>query len=108
MIEFKPTDGGLLVPDTKKKPPEEPIKKRNGFPILSGWSFTKCDSRRDYGTDDKFRRWVLENLYIIVEPGGGGIKLPGYVEDKERLTSLVDELAVALVGGVPEDWEEYT
>ena len=84
------------------------MTERKGRLVKDGWRFTKCDERHGWSHDERFRLWVLESLYIIVDPGGGGIKLPGTVENKERFLRLVDELAVELVGGVPEDWEEFT
>jgi len=79
------------------------------FPVKAGWKFSKCDAAYlEACRLEEFRMGALEALYTAVDPGGGGIKLPGHVENKERAKRLLDELAVMLVGGVPEEREENT
>ncbi len=62
----------------------------------------------DFSGDEEFRKLALEDLYIAIAPGGGGIHGVRDLEEKKRLLNLVDQLAVALVGGVPESVEEFT
>lgn len=108
------TESGLLVatdrqPQPEPSPPGEP-KIRDGFPVKAGWCCNKCGERYRQSRDEQFRMRALEDLYTAVDPGGGGIVTASDVDaaQKERLTLLLNELAVALVGGVPEGCEEYT
>ena len=79
---------------------------RNGYPVKAGWYVNKCDWRYQLRNDDGFRRFALEALYIVVDPGGGGINVD--LPDKEHCLRLLDELSALLVGGVPAGCEEYT
>jgi len=51
---------------------------------------------------------ALEDLYTAVNPGGGSLILDAARRDKDKYERLLNELAVALVGGIPEGCEEYT
>ncbi len=82
--------------------------ERDGFPVKAGWTFTKCDERYRKSDDEGFRKKALEALYIAVDPGGGQIPTGTDEEDRTRRMKLVNELAVELVGGIPEGCEEFT
>ncbi len=111
-VKFTQTDSGLIVPESKRKSPKPEAKpsvdERDGFPVKAGWVFTKCDERYRLSDDEGFRKKALEDLYIAVDPGGGWLPSGHDKEDRARWMKLVNELAVELVGGIPEGCEEYT
>jgi len=108
MADFTRTESGLIIPVPKPEPePAEP-DTRDGFPVKKGWSFSKCGQRYRQSRDEQFRMNALADLYTAIDPGGCGIRLPQDVADREKCERLLNELAVALVGGIPEGWEEYT
>lgn len=104
-MEFKETDGGIVVPVTQ---PEPVSNEKPDHQVLVGWTFSKCGARYQERDDIERRKQALEFLYTAVSPGGGRIKSPKESELEDRLTGLLDELAIELVGGVPENFEEYT
>jgi hypothetical protein len=107
--DFTRTESGLLVPVAKPEPPKETEPEvRDGFPVKAGWSFSKCGPRYNQSREDTFRMKALEDLYTAVDPGGGRIEHPRDVSDRKKCERLLNELAVALVGGIPAGCEEYT
>lgn len=105
MTDFTKTDSGLIVPATKPEPKQD---TRDGFPVKAGWHFSKCGRRYVRAQDQAFRMNALEDLYIAVHRDGRGIPIGTPTADPERCERLLNELAVELVGGVPDGWEEYT
>ena len=111
MAKFTTTPSGIVIPVEEPRPkpaPKPESEERDGFPVKPGWQFSMCDDRYCKSHDDDFRMKALEALYISVDPWGGGIKLPRHIEAKERCERLINELAVELVGGIPEGWEQFT
>ena len=98
-MQFEQTDGGLIVP---KPQPEQESVDESEFPVKAGWHFSMCDERYHKSGDEDFRMQALEALYIAVDPGGGRVH-----DGIERRLRMVHELAVELVGGVPESWKQY-
>ncbi len=81
---------------------------RDGYAVKEGWKFSMCDERYSKNRCDRFRMDALEALYIAVNPGGGRIRTKEEIESQQRCTRMLNELAVELVGGVPESWEQFT
>jgi hypothetical protein len=108
MIDFTRTESGLIVPVAKPEPKQDPEEARHGFPVKAGWTFSKCGERYRKSTNEVFRMKALEDLYTAVDPGGGHITRGKQVEVQERCERLLHELAVELIGGIPEDVEVYT
>lgn len=109
--QYTTTEGGIIIPVVEPKPETQAKSApafRNGFPIKAGWLFSMCGDIYRQSSDTEFRMKALEALYTAVDPGGGGIQLPGYIESKEHCLRLLNELAVELVGGIPQGWEQYT
>ena len=105
MSDFAETESGLIVPGSLTK--TEP-DARHGFPVKAGWTFSKCGKRYRKSEDETFRMKALEDLYTAVDPGGGRINRGKQAEDQKRCERLLNQLAVELVGGIPEDVEVYT
>ncbi len=93
------------MPVAKPEPKRDP---RHEFPVKAGWTFSKCGQRYRQSTHEAFRRKALEDLYTAIDPGGGRINRGKEAEDQERCERLLNQLAVELVGGIPEDVEVYT
>lgn len=85
-----------------------PIKD---FPVLEGWVYSACGDRY-YKRDDKdVLKEALEQLYIAISPGGGGIcnfEDPVRGARRVRMLNSINQLATDLVGGIPAGREEYT
>jgi hypothetical protein len=104
-MEFITTDGGIAIP---RPEPEKQLQDELKFPVRAGWNYSKCGDRYYKSDDAVFRMQALEALYIAVSPGGGRVVIGEDADRRKRLTTLIDQLAVELVGGVPEGFEEYT
>jgi hypothetical protein len=100
------TAGGIFIATTE--PDESPKPKADQHPVLKGWVFTKCGDRYTRSEDLAFRKEALERLYIAADPGGGRLLSREAKEAKRKVIDLIDQLAVELVGGVPEGFEQYT
>jgi hypothetical protein len=92
-VDYIKTDGGIFIPE---------------LPILKGWTCDKTGQRYRERNNLEFRKDALERLYIIVNPGGGIMINPIDKTKKDLLKHMIDQLAVELVGGKPEDFVEYT
>lgn len=98
---------GIVVP-VEKPPAPVVTEKPSEPPKLKGWSYSKCGDRYYKSEDVAFRKRAIEDLYIAVDPGGSGIMRNDDGGRRERLLKMIDALAIELVGGVPEGFEEYT
>ena len=48
-------------------------------------------------------------MYTIANPGGmKTMRHPESIKNEDRLTELIDEISVILLGGVPNSFSEYT
>lgn len=106
--EFYLTDGGLAIPVAKAEEPDVKQEDPPELPVVKGWVCSHCDSRRQVLGDEHFIRYAIENLYIVAKGKcdyGVGGKDP---ERLAKLTEAINMLAVDLVGGVPEEFEEFT
>ena len=107
--DFVETESGLLVPDPEPKSDAGLDEEtRDGFPVLKDWNYSKCGDRYSNARETDFRKRALEDLYTAVDPGGGRLLRERDKEDEARLTRLLNELSVALVGGIPNGCEEFT
>lgn len=106
-MKWQQTTSGIVLPADKPAPLPAPEKPSNPQK-LKGWSYSKCGDRYYKSEDMAFRKKALEDLYIAVDPGGSGIMRNDDEERRERLLKMIDALAIELVGGVPEGFEEYT
>ena len=108
MTDFDKTEGGIYVP--AEKPESEPTadSEQPEYPVKKGWTFSKCDDRYYQSDDVEFRKQAIEVLHIAIDPGGGRVWLPGQKERRNRMMSLLNELSVELVGGIPEVSEQFT
>lgn len=104
-MEFVTTEGGIAIP---RPEPEKKSQDKPQLPVRAGWNYSKCGDRYHKSDDAVFRMQALESLYIAVSPGGWRVVIGDEAERRQRLTALIDTLAVELVGGVPEGFEEYT
>ena len=86
----------------------ESLNDLDGFPIKADWIVSKCGQRYRQSEDKTFRMNALADLYTAVDPGGGLINSGKQAEVQERCERLINELAVELVGGIPEGVEQYT
>jgi len=75
-------------------------------PVCDDWTYSRADERWLHRDNIHFQKEALEMLYIAASHSGG-ICLRTR-EESQRLESMVDELAVALVGGIPHSYEELT
>jgi hypothetical protein len=104
-MEFTETSGGIVIP---RPEPETQVEDQPQLPVRVGWNYSKCGERYYKSDNEAFRMEALEALYIAVSPGGGRILSGDSADRVKRLTGLIDQLAVELVGGVPESAEEWT
>ena len=112
-MDFTKTESGLIVPVADPVADPVPVtdtepETRDGFPIKAGWIFSKCGDRYRQSADEAFRMKALEDLYTAIDPGGGVIKRGEEAEVQNRCERLLHELAVELIGGIPEECEVYT
>ena len=96
MNEYAKNESGIFVPIQQEE--ENPKRK---YPVKSGWFFSMMEDYFDAETDE-YRMKALEMLYTA------NVKQRRLFRDGdyEQRRDLIDQLAVALVGGIPEDWEE--
>lgn len=101
--DLEMSEGGIVLPRQKQaEPPAEAA--RQTYPVLKGWCCNKTGERYQKYADTEFRKRALEDLYTAAEPRGG-VGLPG--DRPNRATELLNELSTILLGGVPEEFEEY-
>lgn len=105
--EFEVSEGGLLIP--KSEPVEDLVESEAKRPIKEDWFYSHCDDRRHLRFEEDFCRYSIESLYIINSGNGVGVVQTEEAKAKRaRIESLIDQLAVELVGGVPAGYEEFT
>lgn len=95
--------GLLLVSDENQEPQTE---KATELPTVPGW-VCKMYGRRYYDAHSQdFAQNALDDLYSILQKQGRSIiRTEAQKAKHQRLKSLVDQLAVELLGGVPELFE---
>ena len=80
------------------------------FPTLKDWNYSKCSTESYNKCDnEEFIRHTLQSMYTIANPGGmKAMRHPKSIENEDRLTELIDEISVILLGGVPNSFSEHT
>ncbi len=104
-MEFTQSECGLMVPVTSNGTEDS---SRDAIPVKAGWAFSMCGERWHSRNDEKLVLSALESLYIAIDPGGGRIPTQKSEETRQRRIRMLNELAVELVGGIPESYEQYT
>ena len=78
-------------------------------PVIKDWTYSKCGNKHRLINNKAFVKDALESMYTIIDPGGMQIMSPIPQEEKrQRFTEMLNLMAVELLGGVPDGFEEYT
>lgn len=94
MNEFTESEAGLFVPVDSS-----PNEEQRQLLVKAGWLVSLCDT---YPMDSDVMQ-ALETLYTAASKFG----LPHH-ERRERIWSRLNEVAVEFLGGMPEEFEEWT
>lgn len=101
MGKFVKNKSGIIVPKEKEKAPE-PVS----YPIKRGWTFSLCGQIHYNSQEDWFKKQTLENMYAIIN----SLKYWGELKEDRfnECEDLLNQLAVEILGGVPDGFETYT
>ena len=105
-MKTRKTNSGILLASEERSASEQPAV--SDYPIRQGWFCSKIGLRFHEASNEDFRRNALESLYIAADPGGGRVYTPEQQTQRDRTIDLINQLAVELVGGIPEGFDEYT
>lgn len=102
MGKFVKNKSGIIVPKEEKK---EEIKTSN-YPVKKGWVFSLCGQAHYDSQEDWFKEKSFEDMYAIINSLGYWKELKPNQVDKCK--DLLNQLAVEILGGVPDEIEVFT
>ena len=103
MGKFIQNESGIIIPiEEEQTETPEPVC----YPIKEGWTFSLCGQVYYDSQQDWFHKKAFEDMYAVINssrywPGIGKTRA-------DKCKDLLDQLAVEIMGGMPEDCEVYT